>query len=101
MQVTTNTRDRVDPFIFGADCQCGSSELVRTSVHSATQTRAGAQHNIYLVEVVVAQTVGKIQVGRISRNRIPTGRRIKPYIHGVAKGAAQLWLNCAQFVSAV
>lgn len=37
----------------------------------------------HLVEVVVAQAVGKIQVWWIPRNRIPTGRRIKPYIHDV------------------
>lgn len=44
----------------------------------------------YLIEVVVAQTVGKIHIRRFSWNRIPTSRRIKPYIHGVARRAAQL-----------
>ena len=37
----------------------------------------------HLVEVVVAQTVGKIQVWWISWNRISTGSRIKSYIHDV------------------
>lgn len=44
----------------------------------------------HLIEVVVAQTVGKIQVGRLSRDRIPPSSRVKPYIHGGAWGAARL-----------
>lgn len=36
----------------------------------------------HLTEVVVAQTVGKIQIGRLSRDRIPPSSRVKPYIHG-------------------
>lgn len=50
----------------------------------------GGRLSPYLIEVVVAQTVGKIHIRRFSWNRIPTGRRIKPYIHGVARRAAQL-----------
>lgn len=37
----------------------------------------------HLIEVVVAQTVGKIQVWWFSWNRIPTSSRIKSYIHDV------------------
>ena len=40
----------------------------------------------HLIEVVVPQTVGKIQVLWVSWNRIPSSRRIKPYIHGASGG---------------
>lgn len=38
----------------------------------------------HLVEIVVAQTVGEIQVRWVAGNRISPGRRIKAYIHGVS-----------------
>lgn len=52
-------------------------------VEAGDQTRGLSS---YLIEIVVAQTVGKIQVRGLSWNRIPAGRRIKPYIHGVCRG---------------
>ena len=54
----------------------------------------------HLVEVVVAQTVAKIQVCRISRNRVPTGGRIKPYIHGVREGSARAAVRAVVLVCA-
>lgn len=80
-------------------------ELLRTSV--ATQHKTRLEHRtedllfyfffffFYLIEVVVAQTVGKIQVGWISWNRIPTSRRIKPYIHGVVREPRSCSLLCS------
>lgn len=68
---------------------------------------AGGRLPTHLVEVVVAQTVGKIQVRWISWNRIPTSSRIKSYIHGVsvcvsgARSCSCSPLHGAQFVSAV
>lgn len=69
-----------------------SPEVLRSSV--VTQHRTRLVHSteyrlaslfFYLIEVVVAQTVGKIQVRWISWNRISTSGRIKPYIHGVVR----------------
>lgn len=72
-----------------------SPEVLRSNVVTQHRTRLvhSTEHRLsfslssffYLIEVVVAQTVGKIQVRWISWNRIPTRGRIKPYIHGVAR----------------
>lgn len=79
--------------------------LVYHTDQKATQlhirTYAPSLHNIHsalwkleiellshLIVVVVSQTVGKIQVGWISRNRIPSGSRVKAYIHDVSVKSA-------------
>lgn len=49
----------------------------------------------HLIEVVVSQTVGKIQVRWISWNRIPTGSRIKSYIHDVRGSRAAVAVACS------